>query len=85
MILKSGKQKINQTNVAEKLAMSAVINSICVQAKLSNNDTIFVDGSDRQDIELEAGDHITFDGTDNIDKIYIKGTAGESVNFIYEI
>jgi hypothetical protein len=84
MILKSGKQKINTTGVAEKLALSAVINSICVQAKLNNGASIFIGGKDDQDIELEKGDSITFDGVDNISKIYIKGTAGQGVNFIYE-
>jgi hypothetical protein len=84
MILKSGKQKINQTDVAEKLATDATINSICVQAKLSNNNVIYIGGKDRQDIELESGDSIYFEGVDNINKIYIKGTDGESVNFIYE-
>jgi hypothetical protein len=84
MILKSGKKTIAHTNTSEVLGANVPLASICVQAKLNNSNSIFIGGQDDQKIELEAGDSIELDIVDNLNKIYVKGTAGEGVNYIYE-
>lgn len=84
MTLKSGKRTILTTGAAQKLGDSVKINSIVVQAKYSNSTSIFIGGDGTQHIELMAGDSISFDGVDDISKIYIKGTKGEGVNYLIE-
>ena len=82
--VKSGSTTIAQTNVAQKLSVSTAVKSVCVQAKKTNAHSVFIGGADAQTVELEAGDSIQFTIVENLHEIYIKGTANEIVNFIYE-